>query len=71
MYLGALLLEELGVDLLADDLSTDVILDSDAQPHLLKDELHLLLLLHGAVRLHLARGRGQARSQLKNKQTLN
>lgn len=33
-YLGALLLEEFGVDLLADDLGADVILDSNAKPHL-------------------------------------
>lgn len=52
-HLCALLLEELGVDFLADDLGADVVLNGDAQPHLLKDELHLLLLLHGAVGLHL------------------
>ena len=55
-YLRALFLEELGVYLFADDLGADVILDGDAQPHLLQDELHLLLLLHGAIGLHLARG---------------
>jgi len=63
-HLRALFLEELGADLLADDVGTDVVLDSDAQPHLLQDELHLLLLRHGAVRLHLARGGGQTQSKL-------
>lgn len=52
-YLCPFLLEELCVYLLADDLGADVILDSDAKSHLLQDELHLLLLLHGAIRLHL------------------
>ena len=52
-HLCALVLEELGVDFLADDLGADVVLHSDAQPHLLQNELRLLLLLHGAVRLHL------------------
>lgn len=54
-YLGALLLEEFGVNLLADDLGANVILDSNAQPHLFQDELHLLLFLHGAICLHLSR----------------
>lgn len=57
-HLCALLLEELGVDFLADDLGADVVLHGDAQPHLLKDELHLLLLLHGAVGLHLQEKEG-------------
>lgn len=52
-YLCALLLEELCVYFFADDLGANVILDSDAKPHLLQDELHFLLLLHGAIRLHL------------------
>lgn len=54
-HLRAFLLKELGVDLLADDLSADVVFDGYAQPHLLQDELHLLFLLHGAVRFHLQR----------------
>lgn len=52
-HLGAFLLKELGVDLLADNLSADVVFNGYAQPHLLQDELHLLFLLHGAVRFHL------------------
>ena len=62
-YLGAVFLEELGVYLFADDLGADVILDRDAQPHLLQDELHLLLLLHRAVGLHLARGHASSDEQ--------
>ncbi len=54
-YLSALLLEEFGVNLLADDLGANVILDSNAKPHLFQDELHLLLFLHGAICLHLSR----------------
>lgn len=57
-HLCALLLEELGVYLLANDLGANVILDSDAKPHLFQDKLHLLLLLHGAICLHLDRNRG-------------
>ncbi len=51
--LCALLLKEFGVYLLADDLGTNIILDSNAKSHLFQDELHLLLLLHGAICLHL------------------
>lgn len=57
-HLCALLLEELGVYLLANDLGANVILDSDAKPHLFQDKLHLLLLLHGAIGLHLDRNTG-------------
>lgn len=53
-HLGALLLEEFGVYLLADDLGANVILDSNAKPHLFQDKLHLLLFLHGAICLHLS-----------------
>lgn len=53
-YLGPFLLKELGVYLLADDLGANIIFDSDAEPHLFQDKLHLLLLFHGAVRLHLS-----------------
>ena len=61
MYLYRLRLieEEFSADLLADDLSANVVLLCQAEPHLLQDELHLLVALHRAKRLHLAQsGRG-------------
>ena len=54
-YLTALLLEEFGANLLADDLGANVILDSNAEPHLFQDKLRLLLFRHGAICLHLNR----------------
>lgn len=56
-YLTALFLEEFGVYLLADDLGTNVILDSNAKPHLFQDKLNLLLFLHGPICLHLSQGK--------------
>lgn len=56
-YLGALLLEEFGVYFLADDLCANVILDSNTKPHLFQDKFHFLLFLHGAICLHLSRGK--------------
>lgn len=53
-YLSPVLLKELRVYLLADDLGANIIFDGDAQPHLLQDKFHLLLLLHGSIRLHLS-----------------
>lgn len=41
-----LIQEELGADLLADYLGPDVVSLGQAHPHLLQDELHLLILLH-------------------------
>lgn len=52
-HLTALLLKEFCIYLLADDLRANVILDGNAEAHLLQDKLHLLLFLHGAVCLHL------------------
>jgi len=46
-------LQHLGVDLLGDDLSTNVVLLQKANAHLLQDVLRLLLLLHGTKGLHL------------------
>lgn len=61
MYLHRLRLieEEFCADLFADDLSTNVVLLCQAESHLLQDELHLLIALHGTKCLHLVqRGRG-------------
>mmetsp|Transcript_3423 Transcript_3423/g.8648 ORF Transcript_3423/g.8648 Transcript_3423/m.8648 type:complete len:216 (+) Transcript_3423:522-1169(+) len=46
-------LEMLGVDLLAKNRRSDPLLAVKAEPNLLQDEVHLLLALHGAVRLDL------------------
>ena len=48
-----LLLEESGRHLLRNDPSPDVVLGEEAQPHLLQDQLDLLLPLHRAVGLDL------------------
>ena len=48
-----LLLEEADVDLLGDDLGPDVVLGCQAEAHLLQDQLHLLLALHGAIGFNL------------------
>ena len=39
-------LEETDIDLLGDDLRANVVLDGEAEPHLLQDQLHLLPPLH-------------------------
>lgn len=54
-HLSALILKEFGVYLLADDLGANVILDSNAEPHLFQDEFGFLLFFHGAVRFNLTR----------------
>lgn len=46
-------LKEADVDLLGDDLRADVVLDGEAEPHLLQDQLHLLPPLHRTAGLHL------------------
>ena len=38
--------KKLGTNLFTDDLSSNEIFGSQAQPHLLQDELHFLILLH-------------------------
>lgn len=56
------LIEELHVDLLADDLAPDVVPAPQDQVHLLEDVLGLLSLLHSPERLHLCvarRGTGR------------
>lgn len=55
MYLHRLRLieEEFCADLLADDLSAYVVLLCQAESHLLQDELHFLVTLHGTKRLYL------------------
>lgn len=52
-YRIAFLCEKSGAYLLADDLGANVILDCNAKPHLLQDELRLLLFRHRAICLHL------------------
>ena len=46
-------LEEADVDLLGDNLRADVVLDGEAEPHLLQDQLHLLPPLHRSAGLNL------------------
>ena len=46
-------LKEADVDLLGDDLRSDVVLDGEAEPHLLQNQFHLLLPLHRTACLHL------------------
>ena len=48
-------LEEADVDLLGDDLRADVVLDGEAEPHLLQNELHLLPPLHRSTGLNLSK----------------
>ena len=69
-------LEEPRAYLLGDDLGPDVVLGSQAKPHLLKDQLHLLFPLHRSVSFNLevlhrlARGRNVFVSLLHLRQSV-
>ena len=61
---GALFFEKFGRDFLGNDLGPDVIGFGQAKPHLLQDEVHLFILLHGPVRFHLKGAEKMQRSML-------